>query len=287
MAEILRGKDVAAFINERSRKDVETLKEKGITPALAIVRVGEKENDIAYERNAIKRCDSIGIRTVSVVLPADIAKDDFYDRLDELNNDDEIHGILLLRPVPKHLDNEKARQYIRPEKDVDGCTDGSLAGVFTGTARGFAPCTAQAAVEILDYYGIDVTGRNTVILGRSLVVGRPLAMLLMNRNATITICHRKTVNVSEIARKAEILISAMGEIEAVTADYLSPGQTVIDVGITYSEEKQKICGDVLFEEAEPIVDKITPVPGGVGSVTTSVLVSHVVEAAKRANESRE
>ena len=287
MAEILRGKDVAAFINERSRKDVETLKEKGITPALAIVRVGEKENDIAYERNAIKRCDSIGVRTISVVLPADIAKDDFYDRFDELNNDDEIHGILLLRPVPKHLDNEKARQYISPEKDVDGCTDGSLAGVFTGTARGFAPCTAQAAVEILDYYGIDVTGRNTVILGRSLVVGRPLAMLLMNRNATITICHRKTVNVSEIARKAEILISAMGEIEAVTADYLSPGQTVIDVGITYSEEKQKICGDVLFEEAEPIVDKITPVPGGVGSVTTSVLVSHVVEAAKRANESRE
>ncbi|MBR2791196.1 MAG: bifunctional methylenetetrahydrofolate dehydrogenase/methenyltetrahydrofolate cyclohydrolase, partial [Erysipelotrichaceae bacterium] len=140
---------------------------------------------------------------------------------------------------------------------------------------------------ILDYYGIDVTGKNTVILGRSLVVGRPLAMLLMNRNATITICHRKTVNVSEIARKAEILISAMGEIEAVTADYLNPGQTVIDVGITYSQEKQKIYGDVLFEEAEKIVDKITPVPGGVGSVTTSVLVSHVVEAAKRANESRE
>ena len=185
-----------------------------------------------------------------------------------------------MRPLPKHLDNEKARQYIKPCKDVDGCTDGSLAGVFTDSNIGFAPCTAQAAIEILDYYNIDVKGKNVVILGRSLVIGKPVSMLLLNKNATVTICHTKTKDVEKIAAKSDIIIAATGQMESIDASYVNPDQTIIDVGITYNETKQKLCGDVLFEEVEPIVKNITPVPGGVGSVTTSVLVKHVIEAAK-------
>ncbi|MBO4214386.1 MAG: bifunctional 5,10-methylenetetrahydrofolate dehydrogenase/5,10-methenyltetrahydrofolate cyclohydrolase, partial [Lachnospiraceae bacterium] len=173
------------------------------------------------------------------------------------------------------------RKMLNPAKDVDGCTDGSLAGVFTNTEIGFPPCTAEAAMKILEYYNIDPKGKNVTVIGRSLVIGRPVAMMLMHKNATVTICHTRTVDVPSITRKAEIVIAASGQMESVNKEYLSEGQTVIDVGIGWSEEKQKLCGDVLFEEADGLVEKITPVPGGVGSVTTSVLVSHVVEAAKR------
>lgn len=280
MANILKGKDVAAFINQDNKKQVELLKEKGITPSLAIVRVGEKSSDISYEKGASKRCDEIGVNVKSIALNEDIDYDSFYKTLDQLNDDDSIHGILLLRPLPKHLDNEKARQYIKPCKDIDGCTDGSLAGVYTNSNIGFAPCTAQAAIEILDYYKIDVVGKNVVVLGRSLVIGKPVSMLLLNRNATVTICHTKTVDVEKIAANADIIIAATGQMESINAKYVNPNQTIIDVGITYNETKQKLCGDVLFEEVEPIVSNITPVPGGVGSVTTSVLVKHVIEAAK-------
>ena len=281
MTEILKGAPVAAKLNEEMAASVNELKNKGINPTLAILRVGEREDDLSYERGAMKRCEQVGVTVLNVVLPADVEENEFFKVLDDLNNNDKVHGILMFRPLPKHIDGEKARKMLNPAKDVDGCTDGSLAGVFTNTDIGFPPCTAEAAMKILEYYNIDPKGKNVTVIGRSLVIGRPVAMMLMHKNATVTICHTRTVDVPAIARKAEIVIAASGQMESVNKEYLSEGQTVIDVGIGWNEEKQKLCGDVLFEEADGLVDKITPVPGGVGSVTTSVLVSHVVEAAKR------
>lgn len=281
MAEIYKGAPVAAALNEKMAADAAALKEKGVTPTLAILRVGERADDLSYERGAMKRCDSVGVAVKNVVLPADVDSDTFFATLDSLNNDPAVHGILMFRPLPKHLDGEKARQALNPAKDVDGCTDGSLAGVFANTKVGFPPCTAQAAMEILDYYGVDCVGKRAAVIGRSLVVGRPAAMMLMHKNATPTICHTRTKNMPEVIREADIVIVCAGQMETIGAEYFRPGQVVIDVGINWNEAKGKLCGDVKFDEAEPIVAAITPVPGGVGSVTTSVLVSHVVEAAKR------
>ena len=229
----------------------------------------------------MKRCASVGVAVKNVVLAADVESDDFFHTLDGLNEDPAVHGILMFRPLPAHIDGEKARKMLKPEKDIDGCTDGSLAGVFTNTKVGFAPCTAQAAIEILDYYGVDCKGKKAAVIGRSLVVGRPVSMMLMHKNATVVTCHTKTEDMAAITSQADILIVCAGKMESIGADYLKEGQVVIDVGIGWNEEKGKLCGDVKFEEAEPVAGAITPVPGGVGTVTTSVLVSHVVEAAKR------
>ncbi|MBQ7077215.1 MAG: bifunctional 5,10-methylenetetrahydrofolate dehydrogenase/5,10-methenyltetrahydrofolate cyclohydrolase [Lachnospiraceae bacterium] len=283
MTDILKGAPVAKKLNEEMKNDVESLKAKGVTPTLAILRVGEREDDLSYERGAMKRAAEVGVEVKNVVLPADVAEDEFFKTLERLNNDNNVHGILMFRPLPKHIDGEKARKMLKAEKDIDGCTDGSLAGVFTNTNIGFPPCTAEAAMKILEFYDIDPKGKNVTVIGRSLVIGRPVAMMLMHKNATVTVCHTRTIDVPSITRKAEIVIAASGQMESVNKDYLSEGQTVIDVGIGWNEAKGKLCGDVLFEEADGLVDKITPVPGGVGSVTTSVLISHVVEAAKRAN----
>lgn len=279
MAEILKGRPVAGILDERTAHEVAILKENGIDTTLAILRVGEKGDDIAYEKGAMKKCRNVGIKVRNVVLPEDVSYEEFYRTLDELNSDSEVHGILMFRPLPKYLDNEKARNYIDPVKDVDGCSDSSLGSIFIDKEFGFAPCTAEAVMETLKYYGIDVSGKNIAVIGRSLVVGKPLAMLLMNRNATVTVCHTKTKDVPSITRNADIIVSCTGHMETINAEYVRKGQTVIDVGIKYNETKQKLCGDVLFEEVEPIVDRITPVPGGIGSVTTSVLIRHVVKAA--------
>ncbi|MBQ3384931.1 MAG: bifunctional 5,10-methylenetetrahydrofolate dehydrogenase/5,10-methenyltetrahydrofolate cyclohydrolase [Erysipelotrichaceae bacterium] len=279
MAEILKGRPVAGILDERTAHEVAILKENGIDTTLAILRVGEKGDDIAYEKGAMKKCRNVGIKVRNVVLPEDVSYEEFYRTLDELNSDSEVHGILMFRPLPKYLDNEKARNYIDPVKDVDGCSDSSLGSIFIDKECGFAPCTAEAVMETLKYYNVDVKGKNVAVIGRSLVVGKPLAMLLMNRNATVTVCHTKTKDVPSITRQADIVICCTGRMESINAEYVSEGQTVIDVGIKYNETKQKLCGDVLFEEVEPIVDRITPVPGGIGSVTTSVLTRHVVKAA--------
>jgi len=281
MAEILKGAPVAAALNEKMAADVAALKEKGVIPTLAILRVGERPDDLSYERGATKRCEAVGVAVKNVVLPADVDSETFFAALEALNNDSSVHGILMFRPLPRHLDSERARKTLSPAKDVDGCTDGSLAGVFTNTALGFAPCTAQAAMEILDYYGVDCAGKRAAVIGRSLVVGRPAAMLLLHKNATVTICHTRTADMPSIIREADIVIVCAGRLEAIGIEYFRPGQTVIDVGINWSEEKNKLCGDVKFDEVEPVVSAITPVPGGVGGVTTAVLVSHVVEAAGR------
>ena len=279
MAEILKGRPVAGILDERTAHEVAILKENGIDTTLAILRVGEKGDDVAYEKGAMKKCRNVGIKVRNVMLPEDVSYEEFYRTLDELNSDPEVHGILMFRPLPKYLDNEKARNYIDPVKDVDGCSDSSLGSIFVDKKFGFAPCTAEAVMETLKYYNVDVKGKNVAVIGRSLVVGKPLAMLLMNRDATVTVCHTKTKDVPSITRQADIVICCTGRMESINAEYVSEGQTVIDVGIKYNETKQKLCGDVLFEEVEPIVDRITPVPGGIGSVTTSVLTRHVVKAA--------
>ena len=280
MAKQLLGKEVTAALNERIKADVEALKAKGVNPTLGIIRVGENESDISYERGATKRCETLGVACEKILLPADATQEQVLAAVDKVNKDDSIHGVLLFRPLPKHLNQTEIENALDPAKDVDCMTDGSMSGVFTGKAVGFPPCTPQACMEILDHYGIDCTGKKAVVIGRSLVVGKPAAMMLIKKNATVTVCHTKTVDMPSVAREADILIVAAGRAGVVTKDYVAPSQTVIDVGINVNAEG-KLCGDVAYAEVEPIVDAITPVPGGVGSVTTSVLVGHVVEAAKR------
>ena len=243
--------------------------------------MGEREDDLVYERNAVKRCEKTGVAVKIAALPADVDSDTFFTALEDLNRNDSVHGILLLRPLPGNLDEEKARTMLSPDKDVDGCTDISLAGVFTGTDRGFPPCTAQAVLEILRFYGVELRGKRAVIVGRSLVIGRPVSMLLLREDATVTLCHSRTGDLPAITRQADIVVAASGRMESLGKEHLCAGQTVIDVGIGWNEEKQKLCGDVNFEEAETIADAITPVPGGVGGVTTAVLCKHVVEAAMK------
>ena len=280
-AMILKGAPVAAALAEKSAADAAALTENGIKPTLAILRVGERDDDLSYERGAMKRCAAAGVEVRNVVFPDAVTQQELMAKLEDLNQNESIHGVLILRPLPKHLDEEAVRQALAPEKDVDGITDGSLAGVFSGSGRGFAPCTAQAVVETLQYYSIPLAGKKAVVMGRSLVVGRPAGMLLMQKNATVTICHSRSENVPAITREADILVVAAGKMGAVGAPYLRAGQVVIDVGIHFNEKTQKLCGDVDFAAAEGIVAAVTPVPGGLGAVTTAVLVNHVVEAAKR------
>ena len=291
MAKQLLGKEVTAALNEKLQKQVAELKEKGVTPTLGILRVGANPSDLSYESGATKRAELIGVEVKKFVLPGDVTKEELIAQIEALNADDSIHGVLMFRPLPKHLkaDQNEICNKLDPSKDVDCMTDLSNAGVFEGRDDlGFAPCTPQACMEILDYYGIDCKGKNAVVIGRSLVVGKPAAMMLMGKNATVTVCHTKTVNTAEIARSADILVSAAGVLGSLTKDFVRPGQVVIDVSINWDAEKINskggkgaIAGDAKFDEVEPIVEAITPVPGGVGSVTTSVLIGHVIEAAIR------
>ena len=280
MARQLLGKEVTAALNERIKADVAALNAKGVKPTLGIIRVGERPDDLSYERGATKRCETLGVEYKKYLLPADVSQEELLKVIDEVNKDENIHGVLMFRPLPKHIDQTLVENALCAEKDVDCQTDASLGGIFTGKKVGFPPCTPQACMEILDHYGIDCTGKKAVVIGRSLVVGKPAAMMLIKKNATVTVCHTRTVDMPSVTREADILVVAAGRAGVVGADYVAPGQIVIDVGINVNEEG-KLCGDVDYAAVEPIVDAITPVPGGVGSVTTSVLVGHVVEAAMR------
>lgn len=281
MSMLLRGAIVAAALNEKTAQTVSALREKGIVPTLAVVRLGAREDDMSYERAAVKRCAAAGIETRCVSFPENVSGVALEETLRGLSADTSVHGILLLRPLPPALDEARILRAIAPEKDVDGATEGSLAAVYAGTDGGFPPCTAQAVTELLEFYQIPVEGKHAVVLGRSLVVGRPAAMLLLRRGATVTLCHSKTENAAQIARGADILVAAAGRRESVGAAYFHAGQTVIDVGIHYNEKTQNLCGDVAFAEAESIVRAVTPVPGGVGALTTAVLAAHTAKAAAR------
>ena len=281
MATIWKGAEVNTGLNARVKQDVEVLKAQGITPTLAIVRVGERPDDLSYERGATKRAETLGVAVEKCVLPVDVTQEALLQVIRDINANSHIHGVLLFRPLPKHLDEDLICNTLAPEKDIDGITDLSTAGVFAGKALGFAPCTPAACMEILDHFGVDCTGKKAVVIGRSLVVGKPAAMMLVKKNATVTICHTRTADLPAVCREADILIAAAGKAGMVGADFVRPGQIVVDVGINWNEQEQKLCGDVDFDAVAPIVKAITPVPGGVGTVTTSVLIGHVVEAAKR------
>ena len=282
MAELFKGAPVSAALSERIRADVQALGARGVMPRLAIVRAGASPDDLAYERGASKRAAALGVETETVALPLDVTQERLLDELARLNAAPEVHGILLLRPLPAHIDETAACNAILPDKDVDGVTNASLAAVFTGATHGFAPCTAAACIALLDHYGVELAGKRAVVVGRSLVVGRPLAMLLLHRNATVTLCHTRTRDLAAVCREADILVAAAGREGVVGAAHVSAGQVVLDVGI-HVREDGTLCGDVVFDEVEPVVAAVTPVPGGVGSVTTAVLLRHVVQAARRQN----
>ena len=281
MSVILKGAPVVAAMNEANAARCAALREKGVVPTLAVVRVGAREDDLSYEKGVMARCAKVGVEVKQFLLPADAAQEELLGVIACINADPSIHGCLLFRPLPRQFDDRTVRAALAPEKDIDGITDGSLAGVFTNTALGYPPCTAQACLEILKFYGIPLSGRRAVVVGRSLVVGKPAAMMLDRENATVTLCNSRTRDLPEVCREADIVVVAMGKAGAVGAEHLREGQVVVDVGIHVNEEG-KLCGDVRFGEAEPLVEAITPVPGGVGTVTSTILASHVVEAAERA-----
>ena len=281
MAEHWKGAPVAQALTVRLIVKANQLKVQGIVPTLAIVRVGERPEDLSYERGALKRCEKVGIRVRQFTLPEESSHGDLLAVIEQINADREIHGCLLFRPLPPQIDEAAICAALDPAKDVDGITAGSLAAVFTGSGAGYPPCTAQACMEILDYYGCDLTGKRAVVVGRSLVVGKPLSMLLLGKNATVTLCHTRTADLAVECRRAEVLIAAAGRANMIGRDHLAPGQLVLDVGINV-DENGNLVGDVDFAAADEIVGAVTPVPGGVGAVTTSVLAAHVLQAAEQA-----
>lgn len=280
MAQLLKGLAVANALTEQLTERVAALKAKNITPTLAILRVGQRPDDLSYETGAMKRCAKVGIEVRQFLLPADCSQEALLGAIRQINADPSIHGCLMFRPLPDKAMEEAACALLAPEKDVDCMTSGSLATVFTGKGAGYPPCTAESCIELLDYYGIPLQGKRVTVVGRSLVIGKPVSMMLLSRNATVTMCHTKTVNMPELCRNAEILVVAAGKAGVVDGSFTAPGQVILDVGINVDAEG-KLCGDVKFEEAEPMAEAITPVPGGVGSVTTAVLARHVIEAAEK------
>ncbi|NCO66272.1 MAG: bifunctional 5,10-methylene-tetrahydrofolate dehydrogenase/5,10-methylene-tetrahydrofolate cyclohydrolase [Candidatus Aquicultor secundus] len=284
MAERLAGKAVADAIKEDLSKKIEELKSKGITPKLGILRVGARPDDLFYEGGAKKTCEAVGMQYEVFKYPEDIDQANFEKAVIEVGANRSINGILMFAPLPKHLDERKIRSLIPVEKDVDSMNLDSAAKVFADDPTGFAPCTPAACMEILKFYDIPLKGKRAVVLGRSLVVGKPVAMLLLREHATVTICHSRTENLPEVCREAEILVTAVGKAKMVKGNFVKAGQTVIDVGINEDPDNPgKFVGDVDYEQVEPIVEKITPVPGGVGSVTTAVLCKHTVMACEMQN----
>lgn len=283
MAELLKGAPVAAAILEDAKARADALKARGVTPVLALLRVGERPEDGSYVNGILKKAPIAGVEIKSVSLPAGTDEASYLAALDALNRDASVHGVLMFRPLPKGIDEKKACAKLDPAKDVDGCTPLSLAGVFTDTDTGFCPCTAESALRVLQYYQIPLKGKRAAVVGRSLVIGKPVSMLLLRENATVTTCHSRTENLPAVTQSADIVVAALGKTEFLTAEYFKEGQTVIDVGVGWSETKQKLCGDADFDSVSPVVSALTPVPGGVGAVTTAVLMNHTVTAAERQN----
>lgn len=280
MAKLLTGKEVVDHLHEDLARRIAVLKEHGITPRLALVRMGQRPDDLAYERMALKRVETLGIESVQYVLDAEASQAEVDSIIQEINDTRDIQGCLMFRPLPKHINEQAVCDALSFEKDIDGVSVLSLAAVFTAAGYGFPPCTAAACLEILDYYNIPLEGKHVAVVGRSLVIGKPVSMMLLQHNATVTMCHSRTENLAHVCQEADVVICATGRARAFGAEYFRPGQTVLDVGINFDEEGT-MCGDVDFDAVEPLVDAITPVPRGVGSVTTSVLMMNTVQAAER------
>lgn len=279
--EELRGAPVARAIMDKTAGEITRLAQAGIMPKLAVFRVGSREDDIAYERSIIKRFSAAGAAAEVMALSEDAMQEELEAAVRRAADDESVHGILVFSPLPKKFNAGRIRMLVPAEKDVDGMTDASLAGVFRGDKNAFAPCTAQAVVEILRYYGMEnLAGKRVTVVGRSTVVGKPLAMLLLGMNATVTVCHTKTADTAAECRRADVVIACAGQARMVTDEYMSAGQIIIDVGI--NADGDGICGDVDYATAQSIVAAATPVPGGVGAVTTAVLLSHTVRNAATA-----
>lgn len=278
---LLLGAPVASALAEKIREDMHLLKTRGVEPCLAILRVGERGEQLTYERAATKRCTALGIQVRSVALPANTSQETLLSAVRALNADAQVHGILPLLPLPEALNTATFCHTLVPEKDVDGVAPASRAALYMGEPC-FAPCTAEACMELLRAYQIDVAGKHAVVVGRSVVTGRAIAMLLLAENATVTVCHSRTRELAALCREADILVAAAGQRGLITAQHVRAGQTVLDVGIHVGEDGA-LCGDVDFAAVVPLAAAITPVPGGVGAVTNTVLAAHVAAAAMAQN----
>lgn len=272
----LRGKKVSDGIKEYVSKELETL---SFVPKLAIVRVGENPDDMSYERGATKKLKSFGLDVASYVFPQDISDEAFKKAFKDINEDDEVTGILLLRPLPHTINEKNIENMIDPKKDLDGISPINIAKVFAGDTSGFSPCTAEAVIEVLKAYDIELTGKRVTVVGRSMVVGKPVSMLLLKENATVTMTHTRTVNLKKTCSDAEIVIAAAGRAKMLNSDYCGQDAVMIDVGINV-DENGKLCGDVDYSTLDGKASAATPVPGGVGTVTTAVLAKHLIQAAK-------
>ena len=283
MGEIIKGKPVGDALSEVLKGECEALVKDGIQPKLAILRVGAKPNDLSYEKGALKKCDTIGITAEVTELPEETTQEQYIEALEKLNKDSSVHGILTFRPLPKGIDEEVITNVIDPEKDVDCFSPMNTAKLMEGDKTGFPPCTPTAVVEILKHYNVPLKGANVVVLGRSMVVGKPVSMLLLGENATVTICHSKTQDLAKVCSQADVLVAGVGRARMVTSDYIKEGAVVIDVGINAKPEGGGICGDVDTDDVVGKASMVTPVPAGVGSVTTSILAKHVIKACKQQN----
>ena len=272
----LRGKKVSDGIKEYVSKELETL---SFVPKLAIVRVGENPDDMSYERGATKKLKSFGLDVASYVFPQDISDEDFKKAFKDINEDDEVTGILLLRPLPHTINEKDIENMIDPKKDLDGISPINIAKVFAGDTTGFSPCTAEAVIEVLKAYDIELTGKRVTVVGRSMVVGKPVSMLLLKENATVTMTHTRTVDLKKTCSDAEIVIAAAGRAKMLNSDYCGQDAVMIDVGINV-DENGKLCGDVDYATLDGKASAATPVPGGAGTVTTAVLAKHLIQAAK-------
>ncbi|MDO5095465.1 MAG: tetrahydrofolate dehydrogenase/cyclohydrolase catalytic domain-containing protein [Peptostreptococcaceae bacterium] len=279
MDKLLLGKNVADQLKEEIKVRVENFKKNQIEPKLCILRVGEKPDDIAYQRGATKTMEELGIAIEAIELPNDCTTEQLSDVMQKLNDDNKVHGVLMLRPLPNHIDENKIRNQIHLDKDVDCMSELALAGVLEPKKAKKKPCTPQAVIEILKHYNIPMSGKNTVVLGRSTVIGKPVALLLTDENATVTLCHSKTADLAKVCQSADILVSAIGKAKFVIADFVKEGAVVVDVGINF-DENGKMVGDVDIDAVMDKVAGITPVPRGVGSVTTTVLAMNLLSTIK-------
>lgn len=278
MAKIINGKLISQQIKDELREEVARYKEEGKECALAVIQVGNDPASTVYVSNKKKACAYIGIKSLSYELPETITEEELLELIDKLNADEQVHGILCQLPLPKHIDEKKVLQRISVKKDVDGFHPQSV-GSLVVQEPGFVSCTPAGIIELLKRSDVEITGKNCVVVGRSNIVGKPMALLMLNENATVTVCHSKTQNLKEICKSADILIVAMGKPQFITAEYVKEGAVVIDVGI-HRDAQNKLCGDVKFDEVEPLCSAITPVPGGVGPMTICMLMKNCVEAMK-------
>ena len=280
MAELMLGAPVVESLNNRIHKDIELLNLKGITPTVKLVRVGEKASDLSYEKGFTKKAESLGIQIEKCILPDHVSEEELLSVIDDINKDDSIHGCLMFRPLPAHLNTKTVMSALLPKKDIDAMTGCSMGSLITQDEIGFTPCTAEACLEVLKYYNIPLKGKNVAIIGCGMAVGMPLSILMINQGATVSVCHIYTdpEKMAEYCRNADVIVSATGKAGLIGQKHVKQGQVILDVGINVGNDG-KLCGDINFKEVEPIVNAITPVPKGVGAVTSTVLADHVVKAA--------